>query len=161
MLRFARRLLDDPADAEDAVQDALVSAWRALDSFRGESAIRTWLLTLTSRRAVDLLRRRGALDSVSTDPADMAEITAGPRRPTGRDSDSDPYRQVAADELLAALDLALQSLPWRQRAVWLLREVEQMPYAQIAQVMSTTTPTVRGQLARARARLAELMASWR
>lgn len=163
MLRYASRLLDNPADAEDAVQDALVSAWRGLDTFRGESSLRTWLLTLTSRRAVDVLRKRGALAPAATDPADLAASIDGD---SGRAADVgstvvDPYRQMATNELVAALDRALGALPWRQRAVWLLREVEELSYEQIARVLATRPTVVRGQLARARTNLAERMAPWR
>ena len=58
MRRYARFILGDDDDASDATQDALVSAWRGLDSFRGDSALRTWLFTLVSRRAADLQRKR-------------------------------------------------------------------------------------------------------
>ncbi len=59
MLRYARRLVNgSDADAGEVVQEAFISAWKGLDSFRGESSLRTWLFRLVHRRAVDLLRNR-------------------------------------------------------------------------------------------------------
>ena len=146
MLRFARGLVPDPGDAEEAVQDAFVSAWRALPTFRGESTLRTWLFTITRRRAVDVARRRRP---VPLDEQVLADI--GPAGP-------DPAEAVGLREAITA---ALAELPARQRAVWVLREVEDLGYAEIAAVLGTTPTTVRGQLARARATLQRRLEPWR
>jgi len=65
------------------------------------------------------------------------------------------------DELWAALDLALSELPWRQRASWLLREMEGLSYEEIARVLDTSTTVIRGQLHRARATLTVRLGQWR
>ncbi len=150
MYRFAVRMLGDDHDARDAVQEAFLSAWRDLDSFEGRSSVSTWLLRLTHRRAVDLQRRRK--------PTPVDDEALVPMLPPQQ---HDPLQQVLEDELVVALQQALLDLPGQQRAVWLLREVEQMGYDEIAHTLTTTPDSVRGLLHRARATLAERMAPWR
>ena len=156
MLRYARRLVADPADAEDAVQEALIGVWRGLDGFRGDASLRTWLFTLTSRRATDLARRAARRPPV---------VVVGPERLSDvavrGESTADPFSDAVAADLVVALDAALRELPVGQRAVWLLREVERLSYEQIAVVVGTSVTVVRGRLARARPALAERMAAWR
>lgn len=68
---------------------------------------------------------------------------------------------ATAGELREVLELALTELPWRQRAVWLLREIEELSYTEIAEILHTTPTVVRGRLHRARASLKVRMAQWR
>jgi RNA polymerase sigma-70 factor, ECF subfamily len=148
MFRYARRMLNDHGDAEEVVQDAFVAAWKALPDFRGDAKLRTWLFTLTARKAIDLLRKKR--------PTPVADETF-----TGLAAGDDPVEPAVRTELLEALDAALAELPDRQRAVWLLREVEEMSYGEIAEVLATTPTVVRGQLARARVALQEKLEDWR
>lgn len=150
MLRYARRLVSDPGDAEEAVQDAFVAAWRSLERYRGDSALRTWLFGLTSHKAVDLARRR------RPQPVDEELVAARPAGPT-----SDPWEHAGAAELARELDRALAELPYRQRACWLLVELEGLSQAEVAQVLRIGPDAVRGQLFRARRTLEERMARWR
>lgn len=149
MYRYARRLLARPDDAGDVVQEAFVSAWRGLDGFRGDAALRSWLFRLVSRRAADVSRRRRP---TPVDDASLVTIT---------DPGPGPGQQHLDRCLLDALRAALSRLPWRQRAVWLLAEIEGLSYSEIALALSTTTGVVRGQLHRARRRLATDMEAWR
>ena len=150
MRRYARFILGDDDDASDATQDALVSAWRGLDSFRGDSALRTWLFTLVSRRAADLQRRRRPLPVSDEDLEQHLE------------SVSDPALGGALeDELVVALQSALPELPWHQRACWLLREIEGLSYDEIATALGITPDRVRGYLHRGREALARRMEAWR
>ncbi|WBQ04667.1 RNA polymerase sigma factor [Kribbella sp. CA-293567] len=148
MFRYARRMLNDHGDAEEVVQDAFVAAWKALPDFRGDAKLRTWLFTLTARKAIDLLRKKR--------PTPVEDEMF-----TGLAGGSDPVEPAVRTELLEALDAALAELPDRQRAVWLLREVEEMSYHEIAEVLVTTPTVVRGQLARARGALQEKLEDWR
>lgn len=150
MYRYAVRLVGSSADAADVTQDALVSAWRSLDSFAGRSSLRTWLFRLVHRRAADLQRVR------KPTPIDDDLIS----RMT-RPSTDNPLQSVLDHELLEALQQALDELPWHQRAVWLLREVEQMSYEEIAETLAISPGSVRGYLHRGRSTLAERMARWR
>jgi len=150
MLRYARRVLHDPGDAEEAVQDAFVAAWTSLEGFRGDSALRTWLFGLTSHKARDLARRR------RPQPVDDDLVAGLPA-----DERSDPLALAEGAELARALDRALARLPYRQRACWLLAEIEGLSQAEVAQVLGTGPDVVRGQLARARRALEARMATWR
>ncbi|GAB3110058.1 sigma-70 family RNA polymerase sigma factor [Janibacter alkaliphilus] len=151
MYRYAVRLVGgSDADAAEATQEALVSAWRGLPTFEGRSSLKTWLYRLVHRRAVDLVRQRRP---VPVEDEQLAAVA-----PPARD---DPLGAVLDGELLAALQQALDELPWGQRSVWLLREVEGMSYEEVASALSMTTGSVRGNLHRARRALAERMAPWR
>ena len=150
MRRYARFILGDEDDAADATQEALVSAWRGLGTFRGESSLRTWLFTLVSRRAADLQRRRR--------PVPVPEEQLEQRLPTVPDTASGSALEA---DLVEALRSALQDLPWRQRACWVLRELEGLSYDEIAATVGVTSGQVRGYLQRGRATLAERMEPWR
>lgn len=151
LYRYALRMLNgDHQAAEDALQDALTMAWLKMDSFRGDSALRTWLFRLIANACIDGRRRRRP---IAVDD-NLLEVLA-------TDTAPGPHEAATAEELRQALDVALLELPWRQRASWLLREIEGLSYAEIAKVLDTNTAVVRGQLHRARATLAVRMVQWR
>ena len=138
------------------MQEAWIKAWRGLPDFRGGSTFSTWLFSIVSREALDVRRRRRpvAVDSEILEPlVDRAAVRQAVRR--------DPAQALLADELWETLNLALLELPWRQRASWLLRELEGFSYDEIARVLDTTPTVVRGQLHRARRTLATRMEQWR
>ncbi|MGV8965762.1 MAG: RNA polymerase sigma factor [Cellulomonas sp.] len=151
MFRYAVNMLDGDQDAaEDAVQDALERAWSNLPGFRGDAQLRTWLFRITANVVLSARRRRRPI------AVDDDLLTALPATP-----DTEPVQQVEHSELRAALELALTELPWRQRATWLLREMEGLSYDEIADILQTRPAVVRGQLHRARATLAVRMVQWR
>lgn len=151
MYRYALHMLDGhESDAEDVVQEALIKAWQHLPGFRGDASIRTWLFTITSNTAYDARRRRRPR------AVDDALLAARPD-----DIDTDPAEQLVDAELWQTLAVALTELPWRQRASWLLVEIEGLSYEEVAGVLATSTTVVRGQLHRARRTLAVRMAQWR
>lgn len=150
MLRYARRVLRDPGDAEEAVQDAFVAAWRSLERYRGDSALRTWLFGLTSHKALDLARRSRP---APVDEEWVADVPAG--------EGSDPWEQASASDLARALDAALARLPHRQRDCWVLVEMEGLSQAEVAEALGMGPDAVRGQLFRARRALQERMSRWR
>ena len=151
LYRYARRMLDDPQDTEDCVQEAFAAAWTSLPHFAGRSSVRTWLFAITAHKVRSLQRRRTRtplpLPFVPVDEVDTHAI--------------DPARSAEGTDLLAALHEALRELPPGPRSTWLLREVEGLSYEQIAEVSGTTTSTVRGQLHRARGHLVQRMEAWR
>ena len=149
--RFALHMLNGEDDAAaEAAQNAWIKAWRNLPDFRGESRFQTWLLTIVSREVLHQGRRRAP---VPVDDA-VLEVQAN-TSPAGDPADSSLGR-----ELWETLAVALSELPWRQRACWLLREMDELSYEEIAQVLSTTPSVVRGQLHRARRSLASRMEQW-
>ncbi|MBW8172468.1 sigma-70 family RNA polymerase sigma factor [Ornithinimicrobium sp. Arc0846-15] len=150
MVGYAHSLVGNHHDAADVVQEALLSAWRSLDTFRGDSALKTWLYRLVHRRAMDLLRRRRPQP---VDVDEFTELTAPTRH--------DPDRAAEDSEVLAALRAVLSGIPEGQRSVWMLREVEGMSYAEIGDTLALPVDQVRGLLARGRATVTERMQAWR
>jgi len=151
MFRYATTMLDGNVhDAEDAVQNALTKAWQHLPQFRAEASLRTWLFRITANEVLALRRRRR--------PIPLDDQLLEPMRAPVRDQ---PEQRLDEEELRAALTAALNELPWRQRACWILAEYEEMTYEQIAEALDTQVTVVRGQLHRARRTLAIRMARWR
>lgn len=149
LLGLARGMLGNPQDAEDAVQDAFVSAWRRLPEYRHAAQFRTWMYRITVNRCLTMRSRRSPhlpLDAVAEPAAD--------------DAWSQPARTAEQDAATAALARALGELDPGQRVCWMLRELQGLPYKEIAHVTHTTEQTVRGRLFRARRSLQEAMASW-
>ena len=165
--RFALRMLDgDNQLAEDAVQEAWVKAWRGLPDFKGNSTPQTWLFSIVTREALNQRRRKRpiAVDGDLLEPLLSREGQGTGTSGSGllaRPADQGPEEALLSRELWETLTLALVELPWKQRASWLLRELEGFSYDDIARVLDTTPTVVRGQLHRARRTLAIRMEQWR
>lgn len=115
--RYARRMTRDADAVYDILQETFIAAWRQIGTFRGESTVRTWLFTICARKVVDSHRVKRAI------PIDDRLIEPADPSPT-----SDPFASVSNEEFLDALEAALGELPPRQRAAWLLREVEELTF---------------------------------
>ncbi|MEU6592408.1 sigma-70 family RNA polymerase sigma factor [Streptomyces sp. NPDC046881] len=150
LLALARCMLGNPQDAEEAVQDAFVSAWRRLPEYRHSAEFRTWVYRITVNRCLTMRRRRPPPLSLDT----VVE-------PAAEDAWSQPARSAEHDAAAAALSHALAELEAGQRVCWILREVQGLPYKEIAHVTRTSEQTVRGRLFRARRSLQEAMGPWR
>lgn len=144
--RVAVRLMGDRAAAEDALQEALVDAWRRIEHFRGGSAFSTWLYRIVTHRCTGMLRQRRPVPLEHS-----ADIGLGVAPDL-------PERAVEIDAELVALGAALRTLPDDLRVCWVLRELEGMAYEEIAAVVGAGEPTVRGRTHRARTTLAEVRA---
>jgi len=162
------RMLGSVHDADDALQDALLRAWRGFPRFEGRSSLRTWLYTVITRACLDAVERRGkralpvdlgpSSERAVIDDAPLTEIAwLGPYPDTalahGPLSPHAHYEQREAVEL--AFVAALQHLPGNQRAALLLFEVLGFSAAEIATTMATSTASVYSALQRARAIVAE------
>jgi RNA polymerase sigma-70 factor (ECF subfamily) len=150
--RVALRICLDPVDAEDVAQEAFVRAWRALPRFKGESAFSTWLYRIVTNLALNAVTRRR--------PAQPLDDERGAVRHDAPHAELDPARRVQDRERLAAVAAALAALTPEQRACWVLREVEGLPYEELAEVMGLTLAAVKGRLFRARGELAAALASY-
>jgi RNA polymerase sigma-70 factor (ECF subfamily) len=151
------RMLGSRHDADDALQEVLLRAWRAISRFEGRSSVRTWLYRIATNASLDLIaRRRRREDRVTevplTDgnlpdpyPDDGLTPEAGIASPEAR------YEQREAVEL--AFLAALQNLPSRLRAVLILRDVLGFTAREVADLLSTSTAAVNSALQRARAAL--------
>ncbi|MFF5566932.1 RNA polymerase sigma factor [Streptomyces sp. NPDC012623] len=150
MLRLAARLLGDRTEAEDAVQDAFVNAWRKLPEFRGESAFRSWMYRIVTNRCLNRLRARR--------PATDLDSVPEPAAPEYRSS---PARAAESHAATRALAVAMTGLSPEQRACWVLRELHGMSYENIAETVGISQQAVRGRVFRARRYLTEAMSAWR
>jgi RNA polymerase sigma-70 factor (ECF subfamily) len=135
----ALRTLSDREEAADALQEALISAYRSAHRFRGDSAVTTWLHRIVVNACLDRVRRRAARPTVplpESEPAPVAPV------------DSDTALDVRA---------ALARLPVEQRAALILVDVQGYPVAEAAAILGTAEGTVKSRCARGRARLAALL----
>ena len=162
---YCYRMLGSAFEAEDAVQETLVRAWRSFDRFEGRAAVRTWLYRIASNVCFDMLKGRqrralpmdlgpvGRADAPVHPPVSDA-LWVGPI-PDGRVVPNDPAEQAEARESVRlALITALQTLPPRQRAVLILREVLKWKASEVAELLETTVVSVNSALQRARSTLA-------
>jgi RNA polymerase sigma-70 factor (ECF subfamily) len=166
---YCYRMLGSVFEAEDAVQETMIRAWRAQDGFEGRSSVRTWLHRVATNVCVDMLRGRkrralpmGLVPSSSADTTDIGpllpESTWVLPVPDARvlGEHTDPARLAAQRESVRlAFVAALQHLPARQRAVLLLREVMGWSAAEVADLLGATVVSVNSALQRARATLAD------
>ncbi len=150
LYRYVRRMTRDHDAVEDIVQETFVAAWRQIGTFRQESSIRTWLFAICARKVVDSQRIKRALpiDDRLIEPADTAAA-------------SDPFAVASNAEFLDALETALAELPARQRAVWILREIEELTFPQIATILNLSPDGARGHHHRARTTLQQRLQRWR
>ena len=146
----ALRTMSDPEEAADALQDAMVSAFRRAGDFRGESAVTTWLHRIVVNACLDRLRRRAARPTVSSGDEEAFEALVA--------QDSDPAR---ATDTKLDVDAALQLLPPQQRAALLVVDMLGFSVADAAIILDTSQGTVKSRCARGRARLLPYVAHLR
>ena len=163
---YAYRMLGSPFDAEDAVQDALVRAWRARDRFEGRAAVRSWLYRIATNVCLDMLKGRQrrirpmelgpAVEPVESNLNTRSETTWIEPIPEHLIApERDPADlAVERESIRLAFVAALQHLPARQRAVLILREVLRWEASEVAELLETSVASVNSALQRARATLA-------
>lgn len=144
---FAIRLTGSSADADDAMQEALISAWGALSTLADFTKVRSWLLSILSRKATNRIRQRKPSAEIDEERAE--------------DVDLGPEQRAIATSRLEALSAVLDRLPEGQKQCWVLKEVGGYSYEEIAEELGMTPQTVRGKLARARATVVKEMEEWR
>lgn len=154
--RGAFRLLGNAADAEDAVQDALLAAYTHIDQFRGQSKMSTWLLAIVHNSARMQLRRRRRHNHVSLDEplGEVEELSASQLLADRRPSPEDDYRHT---ELSSRLTHFQSQLTPTLRKTFQLREIDGLSVHEAARVLRVPLGTVKAQSARARKKLRQLM----
>jgi RNA polymerase sigma-70 factor, ECF subfamily len=162
---YCYRMLGSPFDAEDAVQDTMLRAWREFGRFEGRSSLRTWLHRIATNVCIDMLRKRGRRTvPMELQPPTRAQGAQIPPPLAGHtwvlpipdtklaDFTADPAEQVVSRETVRlAFVAALQRLTPRQRAALILRDVLQLSAAETAEVLGTTVASANSALQRARA----------
>ncbi|MFI6933617.1 RNA polymerase sigma factor SigM [Streptomyces sp. NPDC050287] len=145
----ALRTLGDREEAADAVQDALVSAYRAAHTFRGQSAVTTWLHRITVNACLDRARKAASRKTSPVDDTERLEQLLEPH-----ESASEPAER---NDLHRQLLEALGTLPPDQRAALVLVDMQGYPVAEAARILDVPTGTVKSRCARGRARLLPLL----
>ena len=143
LFNFLLRLLGRREVAMDLTQDTFLKAWTALPDWQPAARFSTWLFQIGRNAAFDVLRRRQRIDFVSYDAGNPADEPG--------DSAPSPEQQYADRQRLRLLERALAALPAEQREILLLRELEDMSYAELAVTLGINEGTVKSRLARARA----------
>src|SRR6266550_3815821 len=147
LFSLACRMLGNPADAEDQLQEIFLSAHRKLESFRGESALGTWLYRLAMNQILDHVRSRAARTGQLTDGLDDASLLA------------DGVGHRLADRAIDRIDLerALAELPEGCRAAFVLHDVEGLEHREVSEVLGIAEGTSKSQVHKARLRLRALL----
>ena len=158
-------MLGSPFDAEDAVQETMVRAWRSLDRFEGRAALRSWLYRIATNVCFDMLERQGAPRPADgprpgaragrrePEHAARGHVDRADARTSACSRDGDPAEVVESRETIKlAFVAALQHLPPRQRAVLILCEVLRWKATEVAELLETSVASVNSALQRARRR---------
>ena len=153
LFRTARSVLRSDADAEEALQEAYLSAWRALSGFRSDARLSTWLVRIVLNEALGRLRRHEptviALDSAmaSTDPEVQTRMYD--------DADQRPEQATMRAQIRHLMEARIDMLPEGFRSVFMLRGVEELTVEEVAQALAIPEATVRTRYFRARSLLRE------
>ncbi len=146
--RVALSVTRNPHLAEDVTQDAMLKAWQALPTYRGDAPLRNWVLRITHNTAISALRKRR---EVLADPAELPE----------REAAQSVERQAHGRMALSAFEEALNELDDLTRSIVVLREIESLSYDEIAELLDIALPTVKTRLLRARRQLSATLEGWR
>lgn len=148
MRAYVSRIVGSLHEADDVVQEALYTAWRRLPELRDPKAVKAWLMQIASRQAFKHLRRRPPEDPL-------------PALEAAYPSEMQPENVAIRNARLHALAIALDALSPDLRQAWLLREIGELSYDDIATQLDIPRTTVRGKLSRARASIYAQMEGWR
>jgi RNA polymerase sigma-70 factor, ECF subfamily len=151
IFRLAHHITQNREDAEDVLQEAFLKAYEHLDQFQGNSKFYTWIVRIAVNQALMKLRKRRSDKTVSMDETldtgedvVIREIAAW---------DPDPEEQYSREELARILDEAVQSLAPPYRAVFVLRDVDELSTEETAEALELSIPAVKSRLLRARLQL--------
>jgi len=153
LYRLARATLRDDAEAEDALQDAYLAAYRSMSQFRGEASLGTWLSRLVLNECLGRLRRserRSKVVPMVSPNAEMADVAAA--------TVAQPERMAARAQIREVLEHKLDELPETFRIVFVLRSVEELSVEETAAALDIPEATVRSRYFRAKGLLREALA---
>ncbi|HEY7727163.1 MAG TPA: sigma-70 family RNA polymerase sigma factor [Candidatus Eisenbacteria bacterium] len=148
------RMLRNPEDAEDVLQDTFLRAYRGIKSFRGNSTFSTWIYRIAANSALMRLRKK-QLPTVSIEDADEREtpINIADWRPG-------PVEDLLTQETVRAMEEAVESLPPEFRQVFILRDVEELSNAEVAEILDLSVAAVKSRLHRARLKVRNRLAAF-
>lgn len=151
--RLALRMLNNPQDAEDILQETFIKAYRHIDGFDGRAKVSTWLYRIATNEALMFLRRRQPHLVSIDDPFENEEGDGEPLHIV--DWCCIPEDELMSSEARARLDEAVDKLPYSLRVVFLLREIEGLSTKETGEVLDLSETAVKTRLSRARLRLRE------
>lgn len=153
IFRLARHITHNAEDAEDVLQETFLKAYEHLDEFRGDSKFYTWLVRIAVNQALMKLRKRKSDRSISLDESfDTGEDVVVREIAVWS---GDPEQLYSQEELRNILSSAIDSLPPVFRAVFALRDIEELSTEETAEILNLSVPAVKSRLLRARLRLRE------
>jgi len=147
IIQLVNRYIKDPSEAQDVAQEAFIKAYRALGNFRGESAFYTWLYRIAINTAKNYLVSRSRRYSDYHVDVQDAEQVENATQLKGMET---PEYLLFNDEIINAINLAIDNLPENMKTAIILREFEGLSYEEIAQTMDCPVGTVRSRIFRAR-----------
>ena len=150
---LALKMLRNPEDAEDVLQDTFLRAYRGIKSFQGHSTFSTWIYRITANSALMRLRKR-QLPTVSIDDADEREAPINIA-----DWAPGPVEQMLNQETQSAMAEAIESLPAEFRQVFVLRDLEELSNAEVAEILDLSVAAVKSRLHRARLKIRNRLAA--
>jgi RNA polymerase sigma-70 factor (ECF subfamily) len=157
--RVARAIVKDDAEAEDVVQEAMLRAYKAMATFRGEARLSTWMVRIVANEALGRLRtraRRAAVVPLHPDAPDLADFDL-PADDVPFSTQQDPERAAMRIELRRLLESRIDALPDAFRVVFVLRALEELNVEETAAVLGIPPVTVRTRFFRARSLLREAL----
>ncbi|WP_246212082.1 RNA polymerase sigma factor [Usitatibacter palustris] len=156
LFRTARSILRDDADAEDALQDGYLAAYRAMHTFRGDARLSTWLVRIVANEALARLRKRVRLAEVI--PIEPGSHDGAAAERVAADAAAEPERAAVSTQTLRLIEARIDDLPDAFRTVFVLRALEEMSVEEVAASLAIPEATVRTRFFRARAMLRESLA---
>jgi RNA polymerase sigma-70 factor (ECF subfamily) len=156
--RLALKMLEEPQDAEDILQETFIKAYRHLPKFDGRSSLATWLYRIATNEALMLLRRRKHSVVSLDESLDEADQESEPLQII--DWCCLPEEELVSSEARAYLDKAIEALPPSLRVVFLLRDIEGLSTQEAGEVLNLSEVAVKTRLSRARMRLRELLTEY-
>ena len=151
---LALRMLRNPEDAEDVLQDTFLRAYRGIKAFQGNSTFSTWIYRIAANSALMRLRKK-QLPTVSIEDADERETPV-----SIVDWKPGPVEQLLTKETLQAMDEAIEALPPEFRQVFILRDVEELSNAEVADILDLSVAAVKSRLHRARLKVRNRLAAY-
>ena len=156
--RLASKMVENPQDAEDVLQETFIKALRGLPNFDGRSSLSTWLYRIATNEALMLLRRSKRATVSIDEPIETEEADQEPMQIV--DFCCMPEEELMSAETRAIMDKAVETLPLSLRSVFLLRDIEGLSTQETAEALALSEMAVKTRLSRARLRLREQLAEY-
>jgi len=159
------RIVNDPSDAADTTQDVFLKVFRGMNHFHGESSLKTWIYRITLHEAANRRRwwfrhkaQETSLDPIATGDCEFSGSRLGEDRLV--DPGESPFEQFAHSEVRAAVEQSLQQVPEPYRTALILRDLEEMSYEEVAEVLAISLGTVKSRITRGRDALRKVLAGY-